>query len=348
MNDMRFKLGGHQFVRTVAVMSVIGVCGSLAQPAFAYDDGLMGKYSEAVKGKTVAFVPISMSFDIPQVYAIGMQAQATQLGYKFEVRDPNWDVDNAVQAVNQLIQEKPDLIVSQPFDSVALNRAVKKAQEAGIRWLWTNTKTTENGDAYVGNNYYKQGETLVQIAADRCGAGTSQKIAIIQSPPNISSTIGYMAGITDALKAHPELKLVSTQSALADASKAKTIAATILKQNTDLCAFIGLWDGEDIGIPPAVQEAGLTGKVNVITVGSGNQANACDLVANGSFTAYLSYDVAGQVQSINDAIVAILQQQLPPGSHPYAVYTHDKIITKDTMKPGACWNMDDEKKLVLH
>ncbi|HVZ16162.1 MAG TPA: sugar ABC transporter substrate-binding protein [Terriglobales bacterium] len=342
---------GRRTVRLAIAVAVAGLsAASLARPTLAegYDDGLMSKYNEALKGKKVAFVPISMSFDIPQVYALGMQAQAKAMGYSFEVRDPNWKVDDAVQAVNQLIQEKPDVIVVQPFDSKALDRTVRKAQEAGIMWLWTNVKTTENGDAYVGNNYFKQGSLEVQIAADRCGAGTSQKIAIVESPPNISSTIGYMAGITDALKAHPELKLVATQTAEADASKAKSIAATILKQHPDLCAFIGLWDGEDIGIPPAVQEAGLTGKVNVITVGAGSQVSACDLVAKGAFTAYVSYDVADQVHSINDAIATLLQQRLKPGSHPFALYTHEKVLTKDTLQPGSCWNMDDEKKLVLH
>ena len=148
----------------------------------------------------------------------------------------------------------------------------------------------------------------------------------------------------DELANHPELQLVATQSADADANKAKTIAATILKQHPDLCAFVGLWDGEDVGIPPAVEEAGLKGKVKIITTGAGNQPNACDKIADGSYTGYVSYDIAAQIQDMNAAIATVLQLKQEPGSNPFAIYTTPKVITKETMTTTSCWNMQDLAK----
>jgi ribose transport system substrate-binding protein len=335
-----------RFVRNLAAAAIAGAFACAAGIAHAedFDDGLSANYAKALKGKTVAFVPISLSFDIPQAYNVGMKRQAEKLGYKYVVRDPNFSVEQAAQAIEQLIAEKPDLIVVQPLDAQAFNRLVKKANAAGILWMWANVKSAVNGDAYVGGNHYLEARLQMKLAADRCGAGTSGKIALIQSPPNTQSTITGTQGITDEMKLHPGLTLVATQSADADANKAKTIASTILKQNPDLCAFIGLWDGEDIGIPPAVEEAGMKGKVAVITTGAGNQPNACDKIADGSYTDYVSYDVAAQVQDINAAIVMLLQTKPKPGSDPFAIYNHPKVLTKATLTPTSCWKMDDIDK----
>ncbi|MCO5072268.1 MAG: sugar ABC transporter substrate-binding protein [Rhizobiaceae bacterium] len=303
-----------------------------------YDDGLSAAYDKALRGKTVAFVPISLSFDIPQAYNLGLKRQAEKLGMNYVVRDPNFSVDQAVQAVNQLIAEKPDVMVVHPLDANAFDRLARKAVEAGIIWIWVNNKGNENGNAYVGGDHYLEARLQVKLAAKAC-EGKSGKIALIQPPPNTPSTITGTRGVEDELAEHPQLQLVAKQSANADANQARAVAATILKQHEDLCAFIGLWDGEDVGIPPAVEEAGKKGDVAVITTGAGNKVNACDKIEDGSYTGYVSYDVATQVDLINSTIVTLLQTKPQPGSTPFAVYNHPIAITADNMTQNSCWSM---------
>ena len=118
-----------------ASMAAAALLATGANAADEYDDGLSAAYSAALKGKTVAFVPISLSFDIPQALNIGMKAHAEKAGYNYIVRDPNFSVEQAAQAIDQLIGEKPDVIVVQPLDAQAFNRLVKKANAAGIYWI---------------------------------------------------------------------------------------------------------------------------------------------------------------------------------------------------------------------
>ena len=89
-------------------------------------------YYAALKGKKVGFVPISMGFDLTQGWLAGMQRQAKELGYEIIVRDPNWSVENGIQAINSLIAEKPDLLIIQNNDSRSYNQLVKKALASGI------------------------------------------------------------------------------------------------------------------------------------------------------------------------------------------------------------------------
>jgi len=327
---------------TGLALSALGATGA-ASAQEAYNDGLMPKYYEAAKGKTVAFVPIALTFSITQEYLSKLQAQADRLGYKLVVRDPNWSVDKAVQVIEQLIVEKPDVIIAHPLDGVAFNRLVKKANEAGIYWIWANLKGPANGDAYVGANHYEVDRIKVRQAAEFCKTAASKKIFLMQSPPTSYTAMAGTQGVNDELKLHPELQLVGIQTADADANKAKSIAATVLKQHPDLCAFIGQWDGEDVGIPSAVTEAGLADKVAVITGGGGNKPEACDKVANKAYTAYVDYDIEGQARDINAAVMQILQTHLKPGAQPFAIYAENKILTPTNVKDYQCWSVNANK-----
>jgi ABC-type sugar transport system substrate-binding protein len=318
-------------------LALISVSGSHAF-AQGYDDGMMLQYYESAKGKRVAFVPLATTFDIAQHYIAGMQAQADALGYELIVRDPNWSVERAVEAINQLIDEHPDVIIVQPLDGVALTRLVQRANAEGIYWIWLNLKGPANGDAYVGYNPYDDQIRKIRLAANFCSTANSGKIAFITSPPTTHSAMAAMKATEDEMPLHPELELVATQSAEADASRAQAIASTILSQHPDLCAFIGMWDGADIGIPPAVAAANLTGTVGVFTSGGGAKEAGCDRVADGSYTGYIDY-LTGQVTLLNSTITMLFQTKPVPGSQPFAAYPELRLVTRDNLDSATCWTL---------
>jgi ribose transport system substrate-binding protein len=310
------------------------------------DDVLHLKTEQALKGKTVAFVPIAMSFDFPQAYDLAMKQHAAKWGYKYVVRDPNFSVEQAVQAIEQLIAEKPDVIVAFPYDANAFNRLVKKANDAGILWITVNqtAPTAAVGDAFVGYDPYEYGQTLAKAAGRLCGAGTSGKVALVQTPPNNASTVSETKGVQEEIAKHPNLSLVSVQSAVGDANKAHAIASTVLKQHPDLCAFMGQWDGQDVGIPSAIEEAGLKGKVAVVTLGAAFKPNACAKLEDGSYSAYVTIDAAKEVTKITDTISQLLQAKPTPGKSPYLLLDEPQILTKDNINDASCWTLETLKR----
>jgi ABC-type sugar transport system substrate-binding protein len=316
---------------------------SLPALADRFDDGLAGKYYAAFKGKRVAFVPISMGFDLTQGWMAAVQRDADRLGYQLIIRDPNWSVDAGAQALEQLITEKPDIIIFHNNDMQAYAKLVTRAMAAGINVIQVNLKTPVNGDFFVGADLYEQGVQELEAAAKLCGPNTSQKIALIQGPVTSPPSEIGLAGIQEALKKHPGLTVVSTQAADWDASKAHAIASTVLKQHPDLCAIIGFWDNQDIGAAAAVREAGLTGKVNVVTAGGGNAESACNNIANGSFTAYIKSDTRDQAHQLASAIQILLQEKPTPGSSPVGLYTEVNVLTKANVTPSSCWTVDSIK-----
>lgn len=344
----RFVTGAKsRAIKALVIAGVGALAAGAVTAAFAqsdYDfDSLMLNYNHSAKGKTVAFVPIAMTFSITQEYLKGFQAQADRLGYKLVTRDPNWSVDKAVQAIEELIAEKPDVIIAHPLDGTAFNRLVKKANDAGIYWIWANLKGPVAGDAFVGANFFEANAIKVRLAADFCAHAASKKVFLMQDPPTNYAAIAGTAGFKAEMKLHPELELVGIQTDDADSNKAHAIAATVLKQHPDLCAFIGQWDGADIGIPPAVAEAGLTGKVAVLTEGGGNKPEACDEVAQGAYTAYVDYNIDDQTKLINATVMDVLQMQLKPGSHPFAAYVENEVLSPQNVKEFKCWSVTPAK-----
>jgi ribose transport system substrate-binding protein len=331
---------------TTAFAATITLAASLSTVmADPYDDGQSKAYYEALKGKRVAFVPLSMGFDLTEGWNAGMQNQAKALGYTVDIRDPNWNVEAGVQAVNGFIADKPDVLILHPLDQQAYNRLVPKAMKAGINVIQVNLKSVTNGDAYVGADWYDLGRQQAEAIVKACGkdSGKNGKIAIVTgqaATPTI--VIGNMA-FDDVFAQHPEIQIVAKQSADFDPAKAKAITSTILKQNPDLCGILGVWDGQDTGTAAAIREANMQDQIYFVSSGGGTRDAACKNVENGSFDVYISYDVPGQARDLNAAIKILLETKPAPGSAAFALYTPLKIITKDNMTATSCWTLDEMK-----
>lgn len=304
-------------------------------------DSVAPGYYDALKGKKIGFVPISMGFDLTQGWLAGMQRQADQLGYTIDVRDPNWSVESGIQAITSLIDEHPDLLIIQNNDNQSYNRLVQQAAAAGIPVIQVQQSVETKSDAYIGPDWYNIGTVTAQALVNKCGAGTSGKIAVVEGATAAPASILMKQGIEDLIAQHPEVKIVSSQAADWDATKAFSITATVLQQNPDLCGIAGFWDVADTGTAGAIREAGLEGKVVLATSGGGNRDAGCAKVESGEFSVYHSYNVAGQARDLNDAIKMLLQAKLPASSAPFALLSPLVEVTKENMSPSSCWTLDE-------
>lgn len=318
------------------------LAGSLPAASEGLVDPSRADYLAAFEGKTVAFIPISMGFDLTQAWAHQLEAQAKELNYEFVIRDPNWSTDAGAQALTQLISEKPDLIVVQNPDIQSYARLLRQAEAEGIYTLQVNMKSAYPTDGFVGVDYNGLGEKLANLAVETCGeaTGKSGKVAIVQGVLTGGASVYQTEGIYRVLSEHPEIQIVSDQAADWDASKAKAITQTVLQQHPDLCAVIGYWDGMDIGVAAAVREAGKTGDVAVLTSGGGN-TSGCENVANGSFAAYFNYNAMGQGRDLNAMIKAVFQTEPGAGKAKVINYSPLTLLTADSLRANSCWSLQN-------
>jgi ribose transport system substrate-binding protein len=296
-------------------------------------------YLKALQGKVVAYLPVAMSFDLAQGWLAGIKRELEPLGVKIVVRDPNWSTNAGAQALTNLISEKPDVIIAHNPDVQTYAKLLQKAESSGIDVVQINMRSSYPTTVFVGADWIEIGRKATTAVVDFC-KGKSNKIAIIQGQLSAAASAYTLKGVEDVLAKHSDIKVVSSQAADWDASKAKGITQTVLKQNPDLCGIVGFWDGMDIGTAAAIKEAGLTGNVFLATSGGGEQKGACDQVKNGSFDLDLSYDVPTQASNMAAMIKWLLVSGLKPGSAKASIYTTLIPITKDNAAAeGTCWTL---------
>lgn len=334
------------FTKTALAALATSVLLLASARAEGIKDPNIDAYYNTFKGKTIAFVPVAMGFDLTEGWAAGIRKEANALGMKFEIRDPNWSTAAGAQAITSLIAEKPSIMVIHNPDVQSYAHLLRKAQKAGIYVVQVNMESSFPTDAYIGADWHEIGATAARAVVKACGQGSgkSGKVAIVQGVLTAAASAYQVNGVYDVLKKHPEIKVVSNQAGDWDASKARSITATVLQQNPDLCGVIGFWDGMDTGTAAAIKQAGKTGQVFLVTSGGGADNAACKGVESGEFSEDISYDVPGQARDMNDMIKALLQSHLKPGTLHISLYTPLKIITKATMTPTSCWDLKAMKK----
>ena len=318
---------------------------AIGASAAGIDDPFRAQYLNAFKGKKVAFIPLSMGIDVAEGWGALWKRQADELGYNFIVRDPNWNTSVGAQALTDLITERPDVIIIQNPDPQSYSRLAKRAQDAGIYILQIQQSSALQTEGFVGPDWVALGAKLVDSMNKRCGAGTgtSGKVAILQGQLTAAASLYQIKGVTDELVKYPALKVVATQAADWDASKANAVAKTLLQQNPDLCGFIGFWDGQDIGAAAAVQEAGKKGKVFIATSGSGVDA-MCKNIIDGKFSDVVSMDITGGGRDINTMIRFLLQTKPKAGTFKSSLYVPLRVVSSETVKPSDCYSLADLKR----
>jgi ribose transport system substrate-binding protein len=318
------------------------ILGAFVSPASALDDPTRAPYYDAFKGKTVAYVPITMAANITSSWAAGIKRALEPLGVKFVIRDGNFDIDATSQAITNLIDQKVDVLIVQNTDVQAFAKLYRKAQQAGIYVVQIGMQSVVQTDGYAGPDWTSLGEKMAAAAIAKCGAaaGKSGKVALVQGAVTSANGIFVTQAIEAAFKSHPDMKIVANQGSDWDPSKAHAIATTALQQNPDLCAFLGYWEDEDQGVVAAVKEAGKTGEVLVISSGIGEQ-KSCDMVSNGSFDLYYDYDSRIVAQEIVDTISSLLQTRPKAGGAKALQITPLTEIRKGAASGQACWSMAD-------
>jgi ribose transport system substrate-binding protein len=336
---MGMKLFSPRFAGAAFGLACLGLASTPALAQKGLEEPFQASFKEALAGKVVAIVPVAMNFDLAQGWVAGVKKELEPWGIKVEVRDPNWSTTAGAQAVTTLLSEKPAAMIIHNPDVQTYAKLLQRAENEGIYIVQINMGSAYRTTGFVGANWIEIGERDTEAVVKAC-EGKSNKIAIVQGALSAAASAYTLKGVENVLAKHPEIKVVSSQAADWDATKAKAITQTVLQQNPDLCGVVGFWDGMDTGAAAAIKEAGLTGKVFLATSGGGEQKGACDKVKEGAFDLDLSYDVPTQASDMAGLLKWLLASNLKAGSVKSSVYTTLIPITKANAGiEGTCWSL---------
>ncbi|MGY1625380.1 autoinducer 2 ABC transporter substrate-binding protein [Geodermatophilus sp. SYSU D00965] len=242
-------------------------------------------------GVTVAFVPKLQGIPYFEAMNTGGQAACEELGCTWLYQGPV-EADPAAQAdiVRSYIQQGVDALIVAPNDPDSMAPLLQQAQDAGIAVATSDTDAPNS----VRQVFVSQASTegIGQALTDALleAMGGSGKYAIVscgQTAENLNSWIEVQKAYT--AEKYPEAEIVDIVYAGEDQAAATQMATDLMNAHPDLTGLVGECTSSAPGVAQAVRDAGKTGQV--FTVGLGTPQSMLPYLEDGSSSASILWDV---------------------------------------------------------
>jgi ribose transport system substrate-binding protein len=261
------------------------------------------------KGK-VGFVVASLTFGYG--VALKSQTEAHAKAYfpniEFIVGDGQNDPVVQMNVVEDFISKGIDVLIINAVEKDALARVVKKAMDAGIKVISVDrtvntevTTTIKGNDIDLGLN---AGGSLVKTL------GGKGNVVELQGSASASPTIDRNAGLMQSIKDHPDIKVIASQHADYDQSKALKVMEDILQRfpSGKIDAVYAHADMMAEGALQAIKAAGREKEIKIISIDG--QESVLQKVANGEIESTTIYPVVSPM-GIIAAAKALAGEELP-------------------------------------
>lgn len=230
-------------------------------------------------------ITIGMSFqEMNNPYFVAMQAALEQsgkdIGAKIYVADARHDVSKQINDVEDMLQKKVDILLINPADSVGVQSAVLSAHNAGAVVVAIDAQAAGPLDSFVGSKNYDAGFMAGQyLGKSLNGQG---KVAILDGIP-VVPILERVKGFEAAMKAFPNIKIVTRQNGKQERDTALTVTENMLQANPDLAGIFSVNDVGALGALAAIQASGF--KVKLVSVDGNPEAIKEILKPNSPFIA---------------------------------------------------------------
>ena len=249
------------------------------------------------------------------------------------VLDAGGDVARQIAQVEDLIQQEVDAIIIWPTNGEAVIPAVRKAHNAGIPVIVTNSNIAEEGFDFVksfsGPDNITQGSRAAEIMCDKfkaMGIENEAKIVQISGQPGYTTAIERAKGFEDRLPAVcPNVELVETQPGDWNREKSQKVMEAFLVKYDDID---GVYAGDDNMGVGALNAAKAAGRDGIIFVGATNFSVGYEAMERGEYWGSIYQSPVDDAKAALQTAVDILDGK----DIPFLNYFDTPKITQDNMK----------------
>jgi len=253
---------------------IFTVACSLDSPT---DDGAKDEGTDAKDSSEEIVVGFSIStLNNPffVTLADGAEDKANELGIEIRTIDAQDDVSKQISDVEDLIQQKVDVILINPTDSSSVGTAVESANAAGIPVI-TVDRESESGEVavHVASDNVAGGELAGELMVELLGEGST--VAILEGVPGSSSARERGEGFNNI--ASEKLEVATSQTANFNRSEGLTVMENMLRSNPEIQGVFAHNDEMALGALEAVEAA----NKDIVIIGFDATDDAVEAVENG-------------------------------------------------------------------
>ncbi len=246
------------------------------------------------------------------------------------------DADSQAQQIQQVISEKPDVLVVLPQDGESLTPVAQQAEAAGIPVVNIDRLFTQPDAAtatILGDNYQ-----IGILAADYIADELKCKgnVVEIQGLAGISVTQERTEGFTDELKkACPDggIDVIAQQPGDFDPAKGLTVMENILQSEDQIDAVYTHDDDMAQGVVQAIRNAGRDDEMFLTGVGGSTDAME-QIEEGGLYRATFLYNPNMAATAVTMARLLALGEGFPelvPPEVPRQIVVPAAVVTKDNV-----------------
>ena len=249
------------------------------------------------------------------------------------VLDAGGDVARQIAQMEDMIQQEVDAIIIWPTNGEAVIPAVRKAFQANIPVVVTNSNIAEAGFEFVstfsGPDNITQGSRSAEIMCERFTAlGTENEARVVQisGQPGYTTAIERAKGFEDRLpEVCPNVTLVETQPGDWNREKSQQVMEAFLVKYDDID---GVYSGDDNMGVGALNAANAAGRTDVITfVGATNFAVGYEAMERGEYWGSIYQSPVDDAEAALKAAIDLVNGV----ELPFLNYFDTPKITQDNM-----------------
>lgn len=254
------------FIMMIMIVGLFTACSKKQTSSEAGDTGV-------VKGvnadETYYYICPLANLEYWQAHEAGLNDACAELGVtpKF-VGDNGLDAD-AMCAIIETALNDPNCagIIMQANFADAYEPYVVEAMEKGIPVCYQSVEGVENSArlCFLGTDYVEYGRIMMRQAAEATGGKGGVIFSSLLTSGNVLEENLYK-GIKEEIENWPDMELVAEIDDNSDAAVAATKISAALLANDNVTVVIGGQSTSAIGAVAAIKEAGMSDKVQVISI----------------------------------------------------------------------------------
>ncbi len=220
-----------------------------------YADGMDRRILPLLAGLTILFATAAGAAAAERTFAVvypiinpffadtslGAEAEARALGVKVLIKGPDrGDVQQQIEMVENLIEQKIDGFGIGPIDPKALTPIINRAAEQGIKVLTFDTDAPQSKRlGYIGTDNVLAGEHMGEALAKALGG--KGKVLVSQGISSQLNLSERMEGVGKILaERYPDLRIVDIRSGQGDPDQTLANIEAMIRAHPDFDALIGM------------------------------------------------------------------------------------------------------------
>lgn len=223
----------------------------------------------ADKKLTVGFAQVGAESAWRTAETESVKSEATKRGVNLKFSDAQGKQENQIKAVRAFIAQGVDAIILAPVVETGWEPVLREAKRAKIPVVLVDRgiKTADESlfATLIASDFVAEGRMAAEWLAKKTGGKAS--IIELQGTPGAAPAIDRKKGFEAGIKAHPEMKIIASQSGDFRRSGGKEVTEALLKgAGASVTAVYAHNDDMALGAIQALEEAGKKPGTDVIVL----------------------------------------------------------------------------------